>query len=340
MSTRFRTDGRSRTGVVIGSRPPMIAFLISFLLTGGVWSVVAADSDEAGFPVAPGPGRWSGFDSGIVILGENLGWPVWGNGRYLGRIPVRRDSLPAGAVLLEVGLPPEEAEWFRPWPIPAVLKPASVDTLHVEPLQRLRLGTVPAGARVWRDGEDFGRTPLNVLVPSTVTHDLSFSATGHASRQLTYDPIGRPDSLLLAVLIPHQRRDLPTIRSESPWIARAQTFLPVAAVILGGGGLWARHKADSAYEDYIGTVDRSRMSRNLDRAGKYDRMASAFWISAELCLLGAVTSWVIGSRRSSGLATGTDSREPYMPEPYPPEPPSSSSGLRTEEGAAGSGAKP
>lgn len=125
------------------------------------------------------------------------------------------------------------------------------------------------------------------------------------------------------------------MRSESPWITRAQTLLPLAAMVLGGTGLWARHRADSAYDDYMQTVDRSRMSSNLDRAGRYDRAASALWISAEVCLLGAVTAWVIGSRRSADLATGADVYGPSVPDP----PPNSLRGSQ-EEGMSDTGSEP
>lgn len=342
MSIRFRADGRRRSRQVFMCTRRLPAVLLSLSIAIPAWSPSASDGgigtgyarrqDTADREARLSTGAGAdvrdrqymdtpeitdensghcppGLDAAILILGGNRGWPVWANGRYLGRIPVRRDSMPPGPTLMEIGLPPGEVGWFRPWPVLMGLTCASVETLRVEPLQRLRLQSLPPGATARSGDVDFGRTPVNVLVPSRSMLELSFQAPGHTPLRMTYDPGGRPDSFLIAALIPGERMGARTVRSDSPWITRAQTLLPVVAVILGGSGIWARHRADAAYSGYLTTVDRTRMNSRLDRAGKYDRLASACWISAEVCVLGAVTAWVMGSRRSASLVAGVDARE-------------------------------
>ncbi|MCA9726322.1 MAG: hypothetical protein KC729_01470 [Candidatus Eisenbacteria bacterium] len=247
----------------------LIALLVAFLVSGPVIGEAAQLRVES----SDGPRR------------------VWVDRRFVGLTPVEADSLTAGRVRVEVGEPDSSDVWVLPYATEIEITESVMRTVVAPPLQRVRVLTPPLSTELRIDGTRIGNTPLQLLLPADRTASFELRAAGMEPRTLRYRAGAASDTTLqisLAIAGPGRIRE----ESGPGWFSRSATLLPIGAVLAGAAGVWSRQTADRAYDEYLHTVDRSRMKKNLDRANRYDDVAIGFWIAAEALLAASVWTWL------------------------------------------------
>jgi hypothetical protein len=176
---------------------------------------------------------------------------------------------PASGALQLLGAPEGRQVWVEGRY--AGVLPLRVDSLPPGPV-RLEIGGVP-GSPLWQ--------PALRVRARVRPGEVDTVRVGAAPRAESVDP-GSAAS---------QRTGAVDSRRGTLASSRLAAALPAAAIALGAAGVWSRHAADQAYEDYRRTLDRSAMARSLNRARRLDRTAVGCWIGAESCLVAA--AWVL-----------------------------------------------
>lgn len=256
-----------------------------------------------------------------LVLDADEPMAVWIDGEWAGTAPCTIDSLSGGSKTLLL-LPAARAidAWGSAWLQKLELGAGRTERMRLPLLGLLRVRSGEASLEVRLaggapDARRLGRTPLAIYAPREAPFEIELvDATGGRTRR--WVDFGGGDSLQLVVDL--QMAPPPQITAEVrralDWRDRARVVLPIAALAAGAAGVWARHQADDAYEDYLATADRDRMRTRLADADRWDRVAAGCWIGAEGCLAGALWLWLRpGSedplaRRTASARIGVDLR--------------------------------
>ena len=266
-------------------------------------------------------GRGLGLASALVLLGSSAPvraelpaslivtapepLRVWIGARFVGRTPCALDSIAPGETSLlllpdrastdSTGIQNEVASaWAAPWRESIALRPGRRDSLELPRLGLVRVRSVPGSALVTLAGRELGRTPVAAYLPRERGLELTIVApTGETeTRAVRFDQDARLD---LSIQFPSRASSIALAPAEPPrlgWQKRAQLTLPLAALTSGAFGVWARHQADTAYDDYLATLDRDAQRDSFARAKRWDRVAAGCWIGAEACLAAAAWAWL------------------------------------------------
>ncbi|MCC7141099.1 MAG: hypothetical protein IT349_03260 [Candidatus Eisenbacteria bacterium] len=224
---------------------------------------------------------------------------VWIDGAWAGSAPCTIDSLAGGTKTLLL-LPAARAidAWGSAWRQSVDLGAGRTERVRLPLLGLLRVttGEVPVEVRLAGaapESRRLGRTPLAIYAPREAPFEIELIDPVGGRTLRTVDFAGR-DSLQLVVdlsIVP-SRPMSEEVRRSLRGRDRARVVLPIAALAAGAAGIWARHQADDAYDDYLATTDRDRMRARLAEADRWDRVAAGCWIGAEGCLAGALWLWL------------------------------------------------
>jgi len=237
----------------------------------------------------------------LRIESEEPGRPIWVNGVFVGTGDALVDSVGAEPTVVEVGEPLYSSTWIQPWQISLAELDVEERRIRVPALQRLTLQSPLSTLRVWVDEREVGRTPISLLVPSSVPVRVRAEAEKGArvpySREWSYDPGEGRDSTL-SIGPTSLSASAVVTADRSVWRTRSRYALPIGAVVSGVVGVWARQTADRSYDNYLATVDRGRIKSEYDRAARYDRIAVGCWVAAEALLVASVWTWLRGEPES------------------------------------------
>lgn len=233
----------------------------------------------------------------LRIFTADVSRPVWIDGEAHGLTPTTVSGVEAGTREILIGTAPGDAAWAHPFRIEVELDDEDVRNVDVPPLQSLNVEASGRAARVRLDGEDMGFTPLQLLVPTD--RSVEITVAGEIP-QLYRAGMAAESTLVLTTPMPS--RGAPRVLHRP---SRRKYLYPLGAVAFGVLGVWARQTADRSYDEYLSTVDRSRLDDHFDRAARYDDIAVGCWVAAEALLLASVFSW-LRNDDDTGLSIESD----------------------------------
>lgn len=225
----------------------------------------------------------------LEIDSEPAGFDAWADGRYLGRTPLTA-TLSRGETNLRLAEP--SYSLYRAPVVDTVLNLGAADTLRilfrVPPLVSIR--SRPFGLPLLKDGRRIGSTPLSLRLDPGETERLELVTPGglvaveseslRARRHWLW--VGDESAL---------RASTPSGQSRLHRIGKH--LMPAVALMMAAGGMIAEDQADRAYRQYQRAADPAAIQARYDSTRRRDRLAAAFWITAEIAAASAVIAWIL-----------------------------------------------
>jgi hypothetical protein len=240
----------------------------------------------------------------VRVVTDPAGFDVWADGRYLGRTPVET-VLPEGKAKLTLAAA-SDSLFFAPI-ADTILAVAGAETLTVQiPVSRtVSVRSQPYNLPLLQDGRSIGRTPLDfpldprrpgtvdLLAPSGPVHVPIDSLLARGSWSWT-GPSGPS----------------PAVRGGKPSTLRriGRYAMPGLAVAFAVSATLAKDAADESFHDYERSADPDVIRHAFDEARGRDRLATAFWVGVEVCVVSSIVSWILPEHKPPALPSAEEHR--------------------------------
>ncbi len=245
----------------------------SRIVVGLLWAVLQ--------PLAAVMGQEAPPDTSLAVISvesEYAGQPVILDGQPIGVTPLQFHPISPGNHTLIVRRSARHSWLYLDWVQRFYAAPGDTLMFRAAFKRVYFVRSHPFGARVYRDGQYLGTTPLTFEAEDTARVRLTLEKEGYNPAVVVWEP--KDDNRINVILEPinafwisqeKAQREVELRRSrrrKMAWISGGISILAGTAAIL------FKKKADRAYAAYQKTAHPDRMQQYIAEAGKYDRYSS------------------------------------------------------------------
>jgi len=209
------------------------------------------------------------------------------DGQFKGLTPTDILVLTAGSHRVVVSHPSPKNWLDQNWSKEVQIAPDDTVIVEVTFEKSYSINSEPYGAEVFMDGNKMGETPLFIQLPEQESKQLRFAYEGYQDTTVTLGVdetrflnveltpvVAEPDVLVSDTVIEQQQ-------SQSKKKLLLYSAIGLSAVS-GALALYFREKGNDHYDQYLTTGDPGRFNAFYDDAKRFDRFATASFITFQV----------------------------------------------------------